>query len=122
MYAAELERLCNFLKQCQADYDYYYEQVGIKDKEKCDLEHELLHAEGYKNRLKVNPKLYKVLQERREAKDIVEKTYPIANYIRENRKVFDGLSQVLGQVRKIESSHVGRAYKPRVRKDLTIAK
>lgn len=120
MYSIEIENFMKAIRQCQMDYEYYYENVGKKDREKGDLEHEILHAKYYKDRIKATPKLRKVLEERRISKDIVENTEPIVNFIKENHKVFKQMEQLLGQVRKVEKSHRGRTYRARIRDDLTI--
>lgn len=120
VYSSELERFLKAIKQCQSDYHFHYEVVGKKDKEKCDLEHELELAKKYKDRVKAAPKLSKVLKERRVSKDIVENTEHIVRFVDENQKLFNNLKQLLGQVRKTERSHHGRVYKARVRDDLTI--
>lgn len=120
MYSIEIENFMKAVRQCQMDYEYYFENVGKKDKEKCDLEHEIELANKYKDRVKVVPKLHKILKERRISKDIVENTEPIVNFIKENHKVFKQMEQLLGQVRKVEKSHRGRTYRARIREDLTI--
>ncbi len=121
MYSKEIERFMKILKQSKADFSYHYEIVGKKDKETQDLLHEL-ELGKYENRSKTATKLAKVRKERRVAKDIVEITEPIVNFLNENKKLYDQLGQLLGLVRKVEKSHQGRVYKPRIRNDLTIRK
>jgi hypothetical protein len=119
MYSIEIERFIKFIKQCQSDYKFHYENVGKRDKDKGDLEHQL-ELGSAKERGKTTTKIVKVLKERRTSKDMVELTEPIAKFADENKKTIDQLTQVLGQIRKVEKYHGDRSYKPRIRTDLTI--
>ena len=119
MCSTEIDRFARFVKQVQLDYQYHFENVNKKDKETQDLLHEIELGE-YKSRDKTATKLAKVRRERRVSKDIVEVIEPIIKYINENKKAFNNLSQLLGDVRKVEKSHQGRTYKAKVRTDLTI--
>jgi len=119
MYSEEISRFLIIMKQSQLDYNYNYENVNKKDKETQDLLHQL-ELGKYKDRDKSATKLAKVRKERRIFKDIVENTEPINKYIEENKKIINGLTQLLGQVRKAEKSHEGRIYIPKIREDLTI--
>lgn len=120
-YSQELEKFINFLKSASTDYGYYLGAVSEKEKEKTDLEHELeLGATDAKARNHVSRELQQVLRDRREFKNVVECTEPIAEYLSVNRKLINELGTVLGKIRKAEKYHETRCYKPRRRTDLTI--
>lgn len=119
MYSTILEDFLKATNQCQLDYKYNYKLVNKKDKETQDLLHQL-ELGSSKERSKTATKISKVRKERRIAKDIAENTEPLAKYYEENKKVFDMLKQILGQIRKAEKSHQGRVYKAKIRTDLTI--
>lgn len=120
MYSVELERFLRAIKQCELDYDYHYRTVGEKDKETQDLLHEIELGATYERRVKAVPKLTKVRKERRISKDIVENTEPIVKFMDANKKLFNMMQNLLGDVRRIEKKHSGRTYIPKIRKDLTI--
>ena len=108
------------LKQCQLDYDWHFDNVNKKDKETQDLLHQIELGATYDERIKATPKLTQVRRERRISKDIVENTESIIKFVEENKKVINKLSQLLGDIRKVERSHHGRVYKAKIRNDLTI--
>lgn len=120
-YANKLEECINFLRTAASDYGYYCGVVGDKDKEKCDLEHELeLAAESEADRGQVALNLQNVLRERRECKDRIASSAPIAEYLNAHPKLLSELGQVLGRIRKEEKYQEQRSYNPRIRTDLTI--
>lgn len=120
-YSSEIERMIEFLKKSAADYNFYYTAVGEKQGEITDLEHELeLGAADAKARNRVGRELQRVLKDRRQHKDIVECTEPLAAFVTEHPKLLNELAVLLGKVRKVERYHSNRQYVPRKRTDLTI--
>ena len=121
-YSGEIEHIINFLKQATSDYSFCYTAVGEKDKEIVDLEHELeLGAADAQARNRVGRELQRVLKDRRQHKDIVECTEPLAAFMTEHPKLLNELAVLLGKVRKVEKYHSTRQYVPRRRTDLTIS-
>lgn len=121
-YAQELENVIAFFRAATNDYDFSYGFVGDREKEIQDLEHELeLAAKDAKARSRVGRELQRVLIARRQHKNIVECTEPIAAYIKEHPKLLSELGTVLGKIRKAENYHATRQYVPRIRADLTIS-
>lgn len=120
-YSHDIEKVIAILKQVDSDYNHYYAAVGEKEKEICDLEHELeLSAKDAKARAYISKELQKVLVLRRQYKDTVERAAPVTEFLAANPKLLSTLSALLGKVRKVEKYHETRQYTPRVRKDLTI--
>lgn len=122
-YAQELERIISWLKAASSDHSYYVAAVGEKDKEKTDIEHafELNHLDS-KSRSRLGKELQQALRTRRQYKNIVECTEPIAVFLQLHPKLLSELAQLLGTVRKVEKYHDTRQYIPRIRKDLEIGK
>lgn len=119
MYSKHIKEFADAIRQAQADYTYYHERVGIKDKETQDLLHQI-ELEKPSERNKTATKLANVRKERREAKDMVENTADIVEFLSQNKSFLNQLGQLLGKVKKAEKSHEGRSYRARIRDDLTI--
>jgi hypothetical protein len=120
-HSSVIENIRNYFKSVQSDYAYHYEQVGLKDSEKCDLEHELeLGDLTYRERGKLATRLRAVLKERRIHKDYVAAAEEINAFLNDHPKLIDELDKLLGSVRKVEKKLENRSYYPRVRTDLSI--
>lgn len=119
----QLAKIRKFFTALDKDYEWAYEQVGLKDKEKCDIEHELeLSDMPYREACKWGTKLRNVLKERRVSKDTVELLEPLHEFVESDvyRSFFKGLETLQGQIRKVEDKLGNRAYRARVRDDLSI--
>lgn len=120
-YSQELENIITFFKAAASDQSFYYCAVGETEKELQDLDHELeLAATDAVAIKRLGRERKKVLQTRRQHKDVVECTAPLAAFIAEHPRLLNELSVVLGKIRKVEKYHQTRQYIPRVRTDLTI--
>lgn len=112
-----ITQFLNYIDNCQKQYDYAYEKVGIEDKRTGDLLHQLeLETTTYNERSKIATQLRISRRDRRYYKDIVEECQPILSFMNEqtHRKAINQLKQVLGEVRKVEKYHEGRTYIPRI--------
>lgn len=115
-----ITQFLNYIDNCQKQYNYAFEMVGIEDKRTSDLLHELeLETTTYSERSKIATQLRISRRDRRYYKDIVEECQPILNFMNDpvKKKIINQLSQVLGEVRKIEKYHEGRTYVPRIEKE-----
>lgn len=107
-----------FLEQTTRDYDF----ALIGEKQQNDLTQDLLHQleldgeQSYPDRCKLVTVLRKNRQKRRGYKDTIEETEVIINYTSDNKKAVELLKQLLGKVRKAESYHENRVYKPRIKR------
>lgn len=112
-----IEQFLNFLREVEQTYNLYVEY----QKEQENLTQDLLHKLELEN-LKENEKRKLATQlrinrkDRRYFKDKVEELSPIYNFIFENKKVFNNLTNILGEVRKQEKYHENRRYFPKVLK------
>lgn len=122
LYSKSIEIFLNNIKECQLLYCLNYTRVNEKDKETQDLLHQIEMDSNSKNRNKAATALRKVRLQRRESKDIVERTKLIVDFATENKIIFDKMAYLLGAVRKAESSQINRHYNAKIRKDLTISK
>ena len=113
----QLTNFLNFVSSARSHYAFCYEQVFMQDKLTQDYLHSLeLDNLDYKERGKIATKIVTNRKDRRYYKDRVEELEPIVTFFDDpqNKKVFDKLQQVLGQVRKQEEYHKDRTYIPRV--------
>ena len=56
-----------------------------------------------------------IRKDRRVAKDVIRITYPIVQWVNENKKTINELEKLLGTVRKAEKNTVGRMYSNRTK-------
>ena len=114
--------LSEFIKrveECNNQNRIYKDIVYETEKKQNDIMHQI-ELGNYKDRGKWETELSHVLQERRIAKDMVDMTQPLCDWMNENKKQFNDLKQRLGKIRKAKEYRDKRAYFPRVYKDLTI--
>jgi len=110
------EIIKQFLDACENYrklYDFNFEVVGKCDKITCDFLHNLeLNKSTTRERSKLTTAERKNRIERRKAKDIVETTEPLKNFLNtpEGIKAIKMLKQVLGETRKAEKYHENRVY------------
>lgn len=88
------------------------------EKEANDATQDILHAVEFETYDKKKPaklvkSLHSVRQKRREAKETIEITQPIVQWVNENRATIKGLERLLGDVRKAERRTQNRSYAPR---------
>lgn len=113
----KIEEFTNFIRESQSEYKWCEEQEHKREDMTQDILHRLeLEEMGYHERAKLSTQLAEIRRERRKYKDTVEELAPVMKYIEENRKLLNGLEQLLGAVRKMEKYHDNRSYHPRVLK------
>lgn len=94
-----------------------FEMVNTLDKSTQDIMHKMeLGNLSYKENCKLMTQLKTIRQDRRYYKDKVEEYTILSQYYKENKKSIDILQQKLGEIRKVETYHSSRKYKPRVLK------
>jgi hypothetical protein len=125
MTSKHIEAFLNFYDKIKTEYETAYEMVGRCDKLTQDLLHklELAHlSTGEKNRIATQLKYCR--KDRRYWKDIVEESEPFImmfDQTEDNKKLaeasrtfINNLRQALGKIRKQETYHANRTYKPRI--------
>ena len=125
-----LEAFLTFYDEAVNAYKYCYEKVNECEKLECDLKHKLelgTYADVNEER-RIQTQLKYCLRDRRYYKDRVEELEPFValfiskdkekeNVVRQCSAAINQLRQGLGGVRKAESYHANRTYKPRILKD-----
>jgi hypothetical protein len=126
----KLKEFLDFQEEAVEAYKYYYEKVNECDKLKCDLLHKI-ELSTYKDRneeKRLQTQLKYCLRDRRYFKDRVEELEPFVSLFLSKEKeqetltrncntAINHMKQALGGVRKAESYHASRTYKPRILKD-----
>lgn len=90
----------------------------MNESEANDATQDILHSleleeHNYHETAQLGKRLKEIRQSRRAAKDAIQQTYPITEWMENNRSVIKGLEQLLGKVRKEEKNTEGRFYTPR---------
>lgn len=119
----QITNFLNFIAEAQSHYKFCEEEMKNQEALTQDYLHSLeLDGLNRGERSKLATKLVTNRKDRRYYKDRVEELEPIIVFFDDpqNKKVFDKLQQVLGQVRKQENYHKDRAYKPKVLKECDI--
>lgn len=107
----------DFVREAESQYAFCAEEMKTQDKLTQDILHSI-ELDGLKSgeRSKLATKLKTNRKDRRYYKDRVEEYAPVAEYIRKNKQIINGLTQLLGEVRKQEKYHENRTYFPKVLK------
>jgi hypothetical protein len=116
----QIAQFLDFVAEAQRLYKFCSDEVNTQDKLTQDYLHSLELGElSCGERSKLATKLATNRKDRRYYKDRVEELEPIVQFFLDptHKKMFDKMTQVLGQVRKAESYHKDRTYKPRILKD-----
>ena len=112
-----IKMFLDFVENAKSDYNYSLEAMKNEDRITQDYLHKLeLEGLNYRERSKIATQLATNRRNRRNYKDAVEELEPIINFFEEpqNRNFLNHMSQLLGQVRKVESYHQKRFYIPKV--------
>ena len=112
-----IKNFLDFVESAKCDYDYNLEAMKTEEQITQDLLHQLELVElNYRERSKIATQLAKNRQNGRNYKDMVEQLEPIVTFFSSthNRNFLNHLTQLLGQIRKVESYHKNRLYIPKV--------
>ncbi len=107
----------DFVENSREDYNYNLEAMKNEERITQDYLHKLeLEDLSYRERSKIATQLVSNRQARRNHKDAVEELEPIVDFFDDPqmKKFINNMTQLLGQVRKIESYHQKRFYVPKV--------
>lgn len=111
----ELSEFLTFIRKVEIDYLQAKEDMEKEDRLTQDYLH-LLELGGLTTdeRSRVATQIVKNRQNRRKAKDTFEELSVLYDFYIKNKKFFNDLQQVLGELRKQENRHKDRVYIPRV--------
>lgn len=112
-----ISQFLNFIEQCKIDSHDAIEGMKREDLLQEDLVHDIENCGNANERSKLATQLHKCRERRRIYKNNQEQTSWIVNFISapENKKTFDRMTQVLGNVRRSEERHENWVYKPRLK-------
>lgn len=112
-----IKTFLDLVESAKADYNYNFESMRNEERITQDYLH-MLELEGLncRERSKIATKLVANRQTRRNYKDAVEELEPIVEFFDDpqNHATINRMSELLGQVRKIENYHQKRFYVPKV--------
>jgi len=112
-----LKMFLDFIDSAASEYTFCLESMKNEERLTQDLLHKLeLDDLNYRERSKVATQLSLNRQKRRSFKDSVEELEPIVDFLNDpkNKSVLNALTQLLGEVRKVERYHSNRFYIPKV--------
>lgn len=119
-YATTISDFKASIEKATRRYDYYFAKVNEFDKASDDILHQLELGDPSEV-VKWGRQLAKIRRQRRYAKDMVTKLWPIKDYYMKNGAGFFKFTELVGELNKANKSLQGRTYSPKVIKELTIA-
>lgn len=117
LYSQIIKNFLDSIEKARCEYNYNLECMKNEEHITQDYLHQLELADlNCRERSKIATKLARNRRARREYKDKVEELEPIVEFFQDpkNRSVLNSMSQLLGQVRKVEDYHKKRFYVPKV--------
>ncbi len=103
------------LEECTAKYQFNYDEVHDKELLATDIEHKLeIQDLNYHQFANLAKSLKQCQKERRVYKDEVEELEPLKNWMAENKNMFNSITKLKGEVKKVEDKHANRGYMPRI--------
>ena len=112
-----IKTFLDFVENAKSDDKFNLEAMKNEERITQDYLHKLeLEGLNCRERSKIATQLVANRQARRSYKDAVEELEPIVEFFEDpqNKKLIDHMSQLLGQVRKVENYHQRRFYAPKV--------
>jgi hypothetical protein len=103
------------LRESEPDYEYNYSEVHRMDLLETDISHKFeLVGMTHHQYAALGKKVKECRQERRVYKDRVELLEPIRDYYLGNKKAYNDITRLLGDIRKVEKQQEDRCYMPRI--------
>lgn len=115
--SSRIDAFLQFLRGCEQQYH----MAEAEEQEMNSLTQDILHGleledHDYHGFARLSKELREIRQSRRRAKDAIDVTSPVLDWVDKNRNFIKGLEQLLGTVRKAEKRTENRIYTPRARK------
>lgn len=109
-----IETFLGFLRQCEQSYHMAEADEQEANDETQDILHCLeLREHSDEEFLALSKELRETRQKRRTAKDVMNTTQPVLDWLDENRPTVKSMERLLGEVRKAEKNIEGRFYTPK---------
>lgn len=110
-HSEQISIFLKFLRETKEEYDIASSTQSDCDNATQDILHRLeLRDDKHNDIAKLGKALRNTRRKRRDSKDTVAITAPIAAWYRDNQKEIKSLERLLGEVRKEESKTEGRVY------------
>ncbi len=112
-----IKTFLDFVENAKSDYIFNLEAMKNEERITQDYLHKLeLEGLNCRERSKIATQLVSNRQARRNYKDAVEELEPIVDFFDEpqNKALIKKMSELLGQIRKVEGYHQKRFYAPKV--------
>ncbi len=112
-----IKTFLDFVDNAKSDYLYNLEAMKNEESITQDYLHKLeLEGLNCRERSKIATQLVANRQARRNYKDAVEELEPIVDFFEDpqNKSLIKRMSELLGQIRKVENYHQRRFYIPKV--------
>lgn len=107
----DIEDILAIIREAPRELAAATEEVKYLDDKQQDILHELeLTDHSYHEQARMAKSLREIRQKRRIFKDTIEKITPFTNWIEDNRRTINGLTRVLGDMRKIDNRQDNRIY------------
>lgn len=117
MISKAIEDFLAFLRDAEQLYHISTANEQEANGETQGILHSLeLQEHTYNEYARLSKGLAEIRKKRRAAKDLMDATAPVLEWLDENRSVVKRLERLLGDVRKAEKRSEGRIYTPRANK------
>lgn len=115
MQSEAVKLFLDFVDESRTLYSQSMEEMKKEERKQQDYLHQIEFESNAKERNKVCTKLHQSRRERRRHKDVVESCEPVVRFFQDtqNKKTLDRMTQLLGELRRIEKYHQNRTYRPR---------
>lgn len=115
-FSEQIEDFLNFLRDCDMKYHMAEADEQEANNETQDILHNLeLEEHDYRDFARLSKELKAIRKKRRKAKDMMEITAPILEWVEGHRAETKSLERLLGDVRKAERKMENRTYIPRAK-------
>ena len=109
-----LAAFLGWLRDIRQDYNIALAELAEAEDATQDILHQLeLGEDRYHDCAKLALALQEVRRQRRQVKDKLTVLQPIIGWLEENAKTIKTMERLLGEMRRLEKSLVGRSYHPK---------
>ena len=115
MQSETVKLFLDFVDESRTLYSQSLEEMKREERKQQDYLHQIEFESNSKERNKICTKLHRSRRERRRYKDAVESCEPVVRFFQDsqNKKTLDKMTQLLGELRRVEKYHQNRTYRQR---------
>lgn len=112
--SGSIEAFLDFIRETEQNRSIAVAEEKDANEATQDILHAIEFGEHQGNKpAQLVKKIQAVRLKRRDAKDAIDTTAPVCDWVRENHQIVKSLERLLGDVRKVERRQAGRSYYPR---------